>query len=170
MFGIPSLSGYALPIVGGTALALGVFAGVQTMRLNSAKDALKAEQALREADRAKYTAAYEQARANALAAKAATETARAQITEELTDDYQKRLGAFLGAYSTRLRPTATANKGAGGKADLPSLPYDPSVYIGPGADSGISKTDAGICALVTARMIQARNWAARQSSIDRNAQ
>jgi len=153
--------------VGAALLAFLAFGGVQTWRLGNAQDALTIEKLAHSRDIAIWREGGIKATADALANARRIELEQTQITEGLSDDYQTRLAAFQRGLAGRVRGASGANPSSTGKADSPQLAYDPGVYFGPGADRGISESDAGICGVVTLRLIAARQWALEQSQIDR---
>lgn len=150
-------------VLGGLLLAA---LALQTWRVANLKDEVAACEARNLAQVSEWRARYAEAVTEATQEKARIEGEQAQITTELSDDYQRRLGAFLGAYNQRLRETR-ADTGGADKTDLPRLAYDSDVYLGPGADRGISEGDARICGVVTLRLLAAREHALKQSQIDR---
>ena len=117
MLGIPSLSGYLLPIVGGTAAALGIFAGIQTARMHEAHLALATEQAVHKQDIASWRAAGIQATANALQQARSIE----QQQQKATHDAQANLDTLhaRNAELTRLWLAARADHSGTGQAHLP---------------------------------------------------
>jgi len=117
MFGIPSLSGYLLPAVGGIAAAAGIFAGVQTARMHEAHLALTAEKAVHAQDIAKWRAAGVQAAANALQQARSIE----QQQQKATQDAQANLDTLhaRNAELTRLFLAARTDHSCTGQAHLP---------------------------------------------------
>ena len=116
MLGIPSLSGYLLPAVGGIAAAAGIFAGVQTMRMHEAHLALATEKAVHAQDIATWRAAGAQATANALQQARSIE----QQQQKVTQDAQANLDTLHARYAelTRLWLAARANHSSTGQAHL----------------------------------------------------
>ena len=166
MLGIPSLSGYLLPAVGGIAAAAGIFAGVQTMRMHEAHLALTAEKAVHAQDIATWRAAGVQATANALQQARAIE----QQQQKVTQDAQANLDTLhaRNAELTRLWLAARADRGGVGQAHLP---YDLGGTGGTAATSPetvmVETADLPIC---NAALETAEGWQAlyrAQHSIDR---
>ena len=146
-------------ILGGlllTALAL------QTWRVGRLKDDVAAELSAHVSDIAFWKQAGVIAVTRAKASKARIEAAQNKVTSHANDDYQRRVAAW------RLRFTPTADSGGAGKADLPRLAINPSVYHGPGSDRVLSGDDARICGEVTLRLLAAQQWVIDQSQIDRS--
>ena len=116
MLGIPSLSGYLLPAVGGIAATAGIFAGVQTMRMHEAHLALTAEKAVHKQDIATWRAAGVQATANALQQARSIE----QQQQKVTQDAQANLDTLhaRNAELTRLFLAARADHSSTGQAHL----------------------------------------------------
>jgi len=117
MLGIPSLSGYLLPAVGGIAAAASIFAGVQTMRMHEAHLAYAAEKAVHAQDIATWRAAGVQATANALQHARSIE----QQQQKVTQDAQANLDTLhaRNAELTRLFLAARTNHSGTGQAHLP---------------------------------------------------
>ena len=117
MLGIPSLSGYILPIAGGAAAALGIFAGIQTVRMHEAHLALAAEKSARAQDIATWRAGGIQSTVNALQQARSVE----QQQQKATQDAQANLDTLhaRNAELTRLWLAARADHGGPGQAHLP---------------------------------------------------
>ena len=116
MLGIPSLSGYLFPAVGGIAAAAGIFAGVQTFRMHEAHLALTAEKAVHKQDIATWRAAGAQATANALQQARSIE----QQQQKAAQDAQANLDTLhaRNAELTRLFLAARADHSSTGQAHL----------------------------------------------------
>jgi len=151
-------------VVGGILLAL---LSVQTARVSSLKSDVAACEQRNLAQVSDWRAKYAEAVTQATQVKAATEAAQAQISTEIGNDTQKRLDALRASLAGSLRASA-ANSGSGGKANLPSLPYDPDVLERSGESTVISFSDAGDCGVAVIRLRAARQWALEQSQIDRS--
>lgn len=134
------------------------FSGIQTYRISSLKADVRAEKNARITDISTWRAAGVIATLKATQAARTREAAQTRIYEANTNDYQKRLAAFSRAFDGRVRPSPADHSGSSG-THLPAIAYDPTVYYGPGADRGISESDARICAVNTLRLIAARQWA-----------
>ena len=156
MLGIPSLSGYVLPIAGGAAAALGIFAGIQTARMHEAHLELAAEQAVHKQDIATWRAAGIQATANALQQARSIE----QQQQKATQDAQANLDTLHAhtAELTRLWLAARADHGSSGQAHLP---YDLGGTSGTAATSPetvmVETADLPIC---NAALETAEGWQA----------
>lgn len=162
MISLPTISPMA------ACLALSVaLAGVQTWRIGNLKDDVKACEQRNLAQVSEWRAKYAESVTAAKEQKARIEAEQIKVTTELSDDYQKRLAAFLAAYNQRLREAA-ANPGRAGEAAGSRLSYDPAVLVGEGGYARISEADARLCGVNTLRLIKAREWALDQSQIDRS--
>ena len=111
MIGIPSLSAYALPIVGGIAAVAVIGAGVQTWRVGNLKDDVRAERQNIEILKGGAMIAVQRNKAEKYRIEAAQtkETARAEALKDNLD--------IIGGKYNRLLATK-ANRGSTGKADL----------------------------------------------------
>ncbi len=166
MLGIPSLSGYLLPIVGGTAAALGIFAGIQTARMHEAHLELATEQAVHKQDIAIWRAGGIQSTANALQQARSIE----QQQQKATHDAQANLDTLhaRNAELTRLWLAARTDHGGPGQAHLP---YDLGGAGGAAATSSetvmVETADLAHC---NAALETAEGWQAlyrAQHAIDR---
>jgi len=169
MLGIPSLSGYLLPAVGGIAAAAGIFAGVQTMRMHEAHLALTAEKSVHAQDIATWRAAGVQATANALQQARSIE----QQQQKATQDAQANLDTLhaRNAELTRLFLAARADHSSTGQAHLS---YDLGGTGGTSATAPetvmVEAADLPIC---NAAIETAQGWQAlyrAQHLIDRSSQ
>jgi hypothetical protein len=128
----------------GLILALALL-GVQTLQLTAARADLRAEQAARKTDVETWRAGGIQATLNAMTAARATEAAQHEITRKAGNDTQTRLDAFRRAYAGRMRPSAGADHGGPGAANLPST-ADAARSVDVAADDTvISGDDARHC-------------------------
>lgn len=147
-------------------VGMGVLAALlafQSWRLDNAQDALREEQIAHASDIKFWKAAGVLAATRAKQSKARIEGAQDKVTTDANDDYRRRAAAF----DSRVRFTPSIDQRGAGSADLPNLSYAPTVFDGPGATTVISKDDARLCGILGLRLLDARDWALKQSSIDR---
>jgi hypothetical protein len=121
--------------VGGIVLALALGFWMRGQRIDTLEARLVAEKARYEQQVSDYRAAYNKARADALAAARKVETEQERITHEVSADYQARLADVRARYS-RLLAEANADSRDAGEADLPGVsdatggPDDGPAYCG----------------------------------------
>lgn len=151
-------------VLGGLLLAA---LALQTWRIGELKYDVEACEGRNLAQVSEWRAKYAEAVVEATRTKARIETEQAKVTTELSNDYQKRLAAFLAAYNQRMRQASANNTSRAGEAADSKLSYDPAVLDGPGGSITISEDDARLCGVNTLRLIAAREWALQQSQIDR---
>ncbi len=154
----PPLGIGALLAIAGLSAAL----MLSRARLDSARQALTAERALRAADAAAFEAA--QARADA---SWRAEVARIQNrNRRLNDDADRKVDAARADYATRVLrlPPAPADPGPSGGGALPGAELPARADRSGGAPILLDRADALICAANTARLEAAHEWAAEPGS------
>jgi hypothetical protein len=140
---------------------LGIFATVQTFRLQSTAEKLEAERLGRASDRKEYQRAQAEATANALSEKMKKEAEYAAKADESDARYADLSGQYRAAV-LRYQAAQRASRGT----DLPRATDATQGFDSPGGgavipagDILIPQADALICAENTARLQSARDWA-----------
>lgn len=138
---------------------LGAALMLSRARLESTRQALAAERAIHAADVAAFEAA--QARADA---DWRAEVARIQsANRRLNDEADRKADAARAAYAARVLrlPPAPADPGPSGGGALPGAELPARADRSGGASILLDRADALICAVNTARLEAAREWATR---------
>lgn len=146
--------GLAIAVAG-----LGASNYVLSLKLDAANARVIAEKAGRKQDRDRYVAEQAEYKAKALEAKAKKELQDAKKAA----DADNRVNYWRSKFNDSLVRYNRATKGSVGSTNLPGTGAEAKGSDGPSGDSFIPITvnDANICAINTARLLSAHEWATK---------